>query len=121
MGLYWKDLEILPGMLLEVELVRPDAFDEEGRPLRLTWQILDFGIRLPDDAYLLYKTGKKFPLKKVVKSRRLQSLIEKGQLLQLPAGTDYMVVEEGHNGTSAGKKCCNLDMLAAVRSIRVLV
>lgn len=120
MGLYWKDLEILPGMLLEVELVRPDAFDEEGRPVRLTWRIFGFGTRLPDDAYLLYKNGKKYPLKKVVKSRHLQSLIGRGQLLQLPSGTDYMVVEEAHNGSSAGMKCCNLDMLATVRSIRVL-
>ena len=118
MGLYWKDLEILPGMLLEVELYHHDATDSAGNPVSIRWEILAFDTRKEGDAYFEHATGKKYPLKRVLKSRRLQGKLKRAELLQLPAGSDFMVVEEYHDGKAVFKRCYNLDMLAAVRNIR---
>ena len=120
MSLYWKDIEIVPGMLLEVDQLHQEVFNSEGRAVNIRWKILSFGIRTRDEAYLNHSSGKKYPLKKVIKSKRLQAKLAREELLQLPACTDFMLVQEFHDGESAYKRCYNLDMLATVRNIKVV-
>ncbi len=107
-------------MLLDVDLYHHEVYDDAGRPASLRWMILSFGSKTGDDAYLDYHTGKKYPLKKVIKNRRLQARLERGELLQLPAGIDFMVVQEFHNQKEVYKRCYNLDLLATVRNIRAV-
>ena len=120
MGLYWKDIEILPGMLLDVELFHQDAADSAGKPVSIRWEILAFDTRKEGDAYYEHATGKKYSLERVLKSRRLQAKLNRSELLQLPAGTDFMVVQEYHDGEAVYKRCYNLDTLANVRNIRIV-
>lgn len=120
MSLYWKELEIVPGMLLDVDLLNHEVFNEAGKPVVIRWKILSFGNRKNDDAYMDYSTGKKYPLAKVVKKRRLQAKLNSGELLQLPPGSEFMVVLEFHDGDEAGKRCYSLDMLQTVRNISVV-
>ncbi len=120
MSLYWKELEILPGMLLEVEMLRPDIFNDAGFSVSLRWRVLSFHRRGCHDAYIEYPKGKMYPLKKVVKSRGLQKKLTAGTLLQIPAGTDFMVVQEYQDGEEWAKKCFSLDMLGTVGQIRVI-
>lgn len=119
-SLYWKDLEIIPGMLLEVDLLQNEVFSSNGNPVRLWWKIMSFGSRNNDEAYLDYSTGKKYALKKVIKKRKLQAKLSQAELLQLPACSEFMVVQEFYDGESADKRCYNLDMLATVRNIKVI-
>ena len=120
MGLYWKDIEIVPGMLLEMDMLHNEVFNSDGEALPIRWRILSFDSRKSDDAYIDYNTGRKYPMAKVIKKRRLQALLERNILLQLPAGSDFMIVEEFHGGETAGLRCYNLDMLQTVRNIRVV-
>ncbi len=117
MSLYWKDIEIIPGMLLDVEFLRHEAYGKDGEPLAVQWKILYFGSRDSIDAYIEYSSGKKYPLQKVLKKKRLQSKIEQGELLQLPSGTEFMIVQELHGGKEVFKRCYNLDMLHMIRNI----
>ncbi|HAK46161.1 MAG TPA: hypothetical protein DCO79_09635 [Spirochaeta sp.] len=120
MGLYWRDIEIVPGMLLEVDLLHHEAFSEDGTAVGIRWKILSFGSRKADEAYIDYASGKKYPISKVIKKRKLQARLERGELLQLPAGSEFMVVQEYHDGEAVCKRCYNLDMLQTVRNIRVI-
>ena len=119
MGLYWKDIEIVPGMLLSVEFIRPEAYNRDGEVAAVWWKILSFDSRDSSDAYIDYACGKKYPLEKVVRKRRLQARLERGELLQLPSGSDFMIVQEFHDGEPVYKRCYNLDMLHTIRNIRV--
>lgn len=120
MSLHFKNLEILPGMLLAIEMLRPEIFNDEGIPVSLKWKILSFNRRESNDAYIDYPKGKMYSLKKVVKSRRLQAMRAKGALLQIPPGTDFMVVQEYHDSEEADKRCFSLDMLGTVANIRII-
>ncbi len=71
-----------------------------------------------DDAYIDFSSGKKYPMEKVVRKKRLQKKLEREELLQLPSGTDFMVVQEYHDGEAAFKRCYNLDMLHDIRNNR---
>lgn len=121
MGLYWKDLEILPGMLLDVELYHHDVTDSSGNPASIRWEILAFDKRKEGDSYFEYATGKKYTLKRVLRSGRLQGKLKRAELLQLAAGSDFMVVREFHNGEAVFQRCYNLDTLANVRNIRPVI
>jgi hypothetical protein len=120
MSLYWKDLEIVPGMLLAVEPYQIEIYNTAGRPAAIRWKILSFDSRKSDEAYLEYSTGKKYPLKRVIKKRKLQAKLSRAELLQIPACSDFMVVQEYHDGKEVYKRCYNLDMLGTVRNIRVV-
>ena len=120
MGLYWKDIEIIPGMLLDMDFLHHEAFNEDGHAMPVRWRIFSFGVRGGNEAYIDFASGKKYPMEKVVKKRRLQKKLERAEILQLPSGSDFMIVEEFHGGESMGKRCYNLDMLQSVRNIRVV-
>lgn len=120
MSLYWKDIEIVPGMLIEVDPYHHEVFNTAGLPAGIWWKILSFESRNSDEAYIDLASGKKYPLKKVIKNRRLQAKLNREELLQMPAGSDFMIVEEYHDGKVVYKRCYNLDMLATVRNIRVV-
>ncbi|MBI9104290.1 MAG: hypothetical protein JEY99_17865 [Spirochaetales bacterium] len=119
MALYWKGIEIVPGMMLEVELYHHEAFDKTGKPVALRWKILSFDSRKSDEAYLDFSKGKKYPLKTVIKKKKLQSKLKNRQLLQLPTGNDFMVVQEYHDKKEVYKRCLSLDLLSTVREIRL--
>ena len=106
-------------MFLEVEMVQPEALSDERATLLVTWEILSFHSRTDNDTYIDHPKGKMYPLKKVIKNRRLQKKLATGSLLQIPTGTDFMVIREHHNSRSE-KRCINLDMLNHVRNIRVI-
>jgi len=120
MGLYWKDIEILPGMLLDVELYHHDVTDSAGNPVAIRWKILSFGTRKEGEAYYDYATGKKYTLQRVLKSRRLQVKLNRSEILQLPTGSEFMVVQEYHGDEDVFKRCYSLDMLGIVRNIRLV-
>ena len=119
MSLYWKNIEIVPGMMLDVDLLHHEVFNDNGSPVRIRWKILSFGSRTGDDAYIEYSSGRKYPVKMVVKKKKLQRKLEREELLQLPSGSDFMIVQEYHDGEAVYKRCYNLDLLQAVREIRV--
>ncbi len=120
MSLYWKNIEIVPGMMLDVDMLHHEAFNSRGAPVRIRWKILSFGSRTGDDAYIDYTSGKKYPMKQVVRKKRLQKKLEREELLQLPAGSDFLVVQEYHDGEAVYKRCYNLDMLQTVREMWVV-
>jgi len=119
MSLYWKDLEIVPGMLLEVDQYQHEAFDSSGKPVPVTWKILAFDSRKSNETYYNFTTGKKYSLEKVMKSRKLQAKLNL-DILQIPACSDFMIVQEYHGGKEVYKRCYSLDMLGTVRSIRLV-
>ncbi len=120
MGLYWKNIEIIPGMRLSVDLLHNEFVNDDGFAVAVEWEILSFGTRSQDEAYIDFAGGKKYPMEKVVKKKRLQARLERGELLQLPAGSEFMIVQEYHDGSAVFKRCYNLDMLQTVRSLKVL-
>lgn len=120
MGLFWKDLEIIPGMLLEVDLLHHEVFNSDGARVSTRWKILSFDSRTSEETYLDYSSGKKYPMKKVIKNRKLRAKLQRAELLQLPSGSNFMVVQVLHNGIEVFKRCYNLDMLGIVRNLRVL-
>ena len=120
MGLYWKDIEITPGMILEVDEENYEVFDETGRRARIAWKILALLHRSGDEAYYDTATGKTFSLRKAMNSRRLLRKRNTGILVQIPACTDYLVVEEFHDGASAFKRCYSVDMLGLIRDMRIV-
>jgi hypothetical protein len=120
MGLYWKDIEITPGMTLEVVEENYEVFTEDGRRARITWRILALRERAGNDAFYDTETGKTFSLRKVMKNRRLLRKKDEGILVQIPACTDYLVVEEFHDDKPAFKRCYSVDMLGLIRDMRIL-
>ena len=103
-----------------MDLIHHEAYNDEGQAVVMKCKILSFGSRKSDDAYIDYSSGKQYPLEKVLKKRKLQNKLKEGELLQMPAGSDFMVVQEYHDGNEIYKRCCNLDMLATVRNIRIV-
>lgn len=120
MGLYWKDIEITPGMTLEVEEENYEVFTDDGRRARIAWTILALRARAGNDAFYDTDTGRTYTLRKIMKSRRLLRKKDEGTLVQIPACTDYLVVEELHDGKPAFKRCCSVDMLGLIRNMRIL-
>jgi len=120
MSLYWKEIEIVPGMLLAVELFQYDVLNSNGAPAAIQWKILSFGSRNCDEAYIDYTTGKKYSMKRVIKKKKLQIKAELEELLQLPAGRDFMIVQVYHDEEAVYKRCYSLDMLQTIRNIRVI-
>ncbi len=119
MSLYWRDIEIVPGMMLDVDFLHHEVFNKKGELVRIMWKILFFDSRTGDDAYIDFSSGRKYPMEKVVRKKSLQKKLGREELLQLPSGTDFMVVQEYHDGEAAFKRCYNLDMLHDIRNIRV--
>lgn len=107
-------------MKLAVDLLHHEVVNETGVQVDISWKILSFGSRSEDDAYLDWNTGRKHSMKKVIKNRRLRQKLNRLELLQLPAGSEYMLVQEFHDGKEVFKRCYNLDMLQSVRNIRVI-
>ncbi len=101
-------------------MLYPELCNDAGLPVSLRWKVISFHSRRNNDAYIEYPKGKMYPLKKVIKSRRLQSKLSTGSLLHIPAGTDFMIVQEYHDGDEAVKRCFSLDMLSTVRHIRII-
>ncbi|MFP4564220.1 MAG: hypothetical protein ACLFRY_13030 [Spirochaetia bacterium] len=120
MGLYWKDIEITPGMILEVEEENYEVFTEDGRRARIAWKILALRERTGNDAYYDTDTGRTYALRKVMKSRGLLRKRDTGSLVQIPACTDYLVVEEFHDGKPAFTRCYSVDMLGLIRDMRIV-
>jgi len=120
MGLYWKELEIVCGMLLELDLYHHEVINSEGKFANIMWKVISFGSRKNDEAYLEYSNGKKYPIKKVIKNKRLQGKLNRKELLHIPACSDFMVVQEYHDGKEVLKRCYNLDMMGAIRNIRII-
>lgn len=120
MGLYWKDIEITPGMILEVEEENYEVLDESGRRARIIWKILAIRERTGDEAFYAVDTGRTYSLRKALKNRRLLRKKDEGTLVQIPACTDYLVVEEFHNGTTAFKRCYSVDMLGLIRNMKII-
>lgn len=121
MSLYWKDFEIVPGMVLAVDPFQQEIFNNIGKPVVIWWEILSFESRNSDEAYFDYSTGKKYSLEKVIKKKKLQTKLANNELLQLPACSDFMVVHEYHDEVKVYKRCYNLDMLGTLRNIRLVV
>lgn len=120
MALYWQDTEIKPGMLLEVDEHNYEVRNERGRRARVIWKILALESKQHDEAYYESATGKKFSMKKVMKNRRLAAKLQAGTLIQIPACTDFLVVQEYHDGTAALMRCYSLDMLGNIRDFRIV-
>ncbi len=120
MALYWQDTEIRPGMLLEIDEFNYEVRNESGRRARVVWEIIALDAKKRDEAYYEPATGKKFAMKKVMKSRKLAAKLQAGTLVQIPACTDFLVVREYHDGTAALMRCYSLDMLANIRDFRIV-
>jgi len=120
MALYWQDTEITPGMLLEVEELNYEVRNSSGGRARVVWKICALEQKKGDEAYYEPASGKKYSIKKVMKRSALSAKLESGALIQIPASTDFLVVQEYHDGVPAFKRCYSLDMLATIRSIRVV-
>ena len=107
-------------MILEVDEENYEVFDETGRRARIAWKILAIRERTGDEAFYDTHTGKTFSLRKVMKNRRLSRKQDERTLIQIPACTDYLVIEEFHNGSPAFKRCYSVDMLGLIRNMRIV-
>jgi len=119
MGLFWNDIEIVPGMLLEVDEFNYEVLDDEGRRAQVVWKILALETKGRDEAYYQPSTGRKFSMQKVMKSRKLLKKLDLGELIQIPACTDFLVLQEYHNSKPVLMRCYSLDMLGNIRDIRI--
>ena len=120
MKLYWKDTEIGPGSLLRVVEHDYEIITNFGRRAGITWRITEIRTRGKNEDYLEPKTGKTFPLKKVMKSRKLHHKQQNGELVQVPPCTNYLVINEHHDGEPALWRCFNVDMLGLIQKVEVI-
>jgi len=120
MDLYWKDIEIRPGMFIEVKENDYLIINAEGRYAQVVWEILKLDSRKNNDAYYDTDSGKSYSMMKVMKNRRLQAKLDRGSIIQIPACTDFLLVQEYHDGTPACKRCYSLDMLANINEFRII-
>ena len=120
MALYWQDTEIKSGMLLEIDEFNYQVLNERGRRARVVWKVLALESKQRDEAYYETATGKKFSMRKVMKNRRLTAKLQEGRLIQIPACTDFLVVQEFHDGSAACMRCYSLDMLGNIRDFRIV-
>ena len=107
-------------MLLEVDEFNYEVRNDSGRRAKVVWEIIALDSKQRDEAYYEPDTGKKFQMKKVMKSRKLAAKLQAGTLIQIPACTDFLVVREYHDGTAALMRCYSLDMLANIRDFRIV-
>ena len=120
MKLYWKDTEIGPGSLLRVVEHDYEVINNFDRRAEITWRITEIRTRGNDEDYYEPKTGKTFPVKKVMKTRRLHRKQQSGELVQIPPCTNYLVIKEFHDGGLALWRCYNVDMLGLIQKVEVL-
>lgn len=117
MTLYWKDVELTPGMVIRVEEQQYDVFNDNGKRAVVTWEILAVRKKDPSEDFLEPATGKTFPLKKLMNNKRLYRKMEKGSIVQIPPSKDYLVVEEYHDGKEAMIRCVSVDMLGLITKV----
>jgi len=124
MKLYWKDIELGNNTVIYHQ-------GEKGEPVQ--WRVLEIKERPPGTDYYDPDTGKEYPLKKVLKSRRLSKKQEEGRLLQVPPGIYYLVVEErigksnycNENGPGQAEekhsrlRCFNVDFLETLKGVQI--
>jgi len=125
MGLFWKDIEIQAGMLLEVEdrffSPSPGEGVQQLPPgTKVQWKIIDIRKKKTGEAYYETSSGRTYSLSVVMRRSRLRKKESAGELLQIPACTDYLAVEVFHQGTSTGLRCFSLDMLSRLRAVKIL-
>lgn len=118
--LYWKNTKIEAGTLLQVEERGNEVLDEYGRSAVVTWKILEIRSRGEGDDYYDPEAGKTYSMQKVMKRRRLRKKNLAGELLSVPACSDYLVLREYHNRKDAGMRCFSVDMLGLLWDVRVL-
>lgn len=120
MSLFWNDTEILPGMLLEVEEFNSELSLLDDTAVQVRWKILELKSKGKNEAFYEPGTGKSYSIRKVMKSRSLLRRQAAGKILQIPACTDYLVVQEYHDGKIAGMRCYSLDMLDQIRRVKIV-
>ena len=120
MELYWKDTRIEPGMRLRVVEHGNDVIRSDGRRAKVTWDILDIRSREEGEHYYEVSTGKRYTLKKVMRSGKLRKKSQSGDLINIPASSDYLVVRESHDGEQAEYRCFSVDMLGLLRYVEIL-
>ena len=119
MEIYWKNRKIEAGTLLQVEERGSEVLDEDGRPVVVTWRILEIRSRGEGDDYYEPKSGKTYSMQKVMKRRRLRKKKLAGQLVAIPACSDYLVLREYRGGEDAGLRCFSVDMLGLLWDVKV--
>ncbi|HDQ14981.1 MAG TPA: hypothetical protein ENN41_09245 [Sediminispirochaeta sp.] len=121
MGLYVHGVELHPGMRLQI-----DERGDELRPGRyesrdpVVWELVALRSRKADEAYYEVASGRTYSLAQVMRRAKLQRKEASGDLVQLPAGSDYLVVREYQSGRLLGHRCYSVDMLAQIREIKIL-
>ncbi len=120
MILYWKNKEISPGTLLRIEERDNDVRRADGSRAEVTWRILDIRSRGQGEDYLEPAAGTCHSVEKLMKRRKLQRKMEAGELVQIPASSDYLVVREYHDDRFAGFRCYSVDMLGLLRDVEVI-
>lgn len=120
MKLYWKNIEIRPGMTLAVVEQNYEVLNNYGNPARIVWKILDIKTRNSDEDFYEPKKDKTYPLKKVMNNRRLSRRKSAGEIIHIPPCINYLVVEEYHDGIYAFMRCYNVDMLELIRHVEIV-
>lgn len=120
MELYWNETLLKPGMLIQVDERNYQVLNAEGRRAQVVWEILGLDTKTGDAAYYDPDSKKSYSMRKVMKSRRLQVRLEQGSIIQIPACTDFLVVQEYHDGAAACKRCYSVDMLANINDFRII-
>ena len=120
MELYWKDTPIRPGVKLRVVEQGNEIINADGRMAKVTWEILDIRSREEGEHYYEVSTGKRYTMRKVMRSGKLQKRAQSGNLVNIPASSDYLVVKESHDDVTAGYRCFSVDMLGLLRYVEIL-
>jgi hypothetical protein len=120
MELYWKGLRIGPGSRLRVEERGGAAGSGGGRNPVVTWHVLDIRSRGEGEDYYDPERGTAYSMRALLRSRKLQRRRDAGQLADIPACTDYLVVREYRDGELSGLRCFSLDMLGSLWDVRPL-
>ena len=113
MDLYWKDKQIPLGAALQI-------IESGGDGYPRIWKILEIREKKSSDEYYDPESGKSFPLKKVMKSKRLYRKSREGDLLHIPPCTYYLVLEEADPSGAVKKRCFNVDFLSTLQDVRIL-
>jgi hypothetical protein len=115
MDLYWKDTRIPAEASLRV-------VEAGGDGVPRLWKVLEIREKNNSDEYYDPLSKRTFPLRKVMKNRRLSAKSEAGDLLHIPPCSYFLVIEESSvsGGEPAKKRCFNVDFLSTLLDVKIL-
>ena len=86
----------------------------------MPWRSPSIPSRRKAEDYYEPGAGKCHSVEELMRRKKLQRKMEAGELVQIPASSDYLVLREYHDDRFAGFRCYSVDMLGLLRDVEVI-